>query len=73
MTTTTEPDSCSICGYYLTTANEFAGHRCVEPSHWQAAGLLSSSDYYRMAEIAAWISEELSQRSPNGKTPDSTE
>jgi hypothetical protein len=71
MTTTRKPDSCSICGYYLTTAIEFSGHRCIDPSHWQAAGLLTSGDYYPMAKMAAWARIETNQRSANWDIPNS--
>ena len=48
-----EPGRCTICDYYLTTVEEFAGQRCLDPAHWQAAGVLASSDFYPMARIAA--------------------
>ena len=55
---TNKPKSCPICGYYLTIAAQFAGYRCVDASHWQAAGLITPHDYYLMAKIAAWAPVE---------------
>ncbi len=62
MTTTLRPDRCPICGYYLTLAVEFAGCRCIDPAHWQAAGKLASRDYFPMAKIVSAASIELNQR-----------
>jgi hypothetical protein len=59
---TPHPDRCPICGYYLTMAVEFSGCRCVDPAHWQAAGVLTSRDYYPMAKIMSWANRELKQR-----------
>jgi len=50
---THQPAQCTICGYYLTIGEEFAGYRCLDPAHWQAAGLLTASDFYPMARLAA--------------------
>ena len=57
-----KPESCPICGNYLTTAREFNGLRCADPSHWLAAGHLAPTDYYRLAEVFAQDSVELNQR-----------
>jgi hypothetical protein len=66
MTTNHKPSRCPICGYYLTIATQFAGSRCVDPGHWQAAGILAPRDYYPMAKIASGATVELNQRSDNG-------
>ena len=65
MTVKDKPDPCPICGYYLTTAPQFAGCRCIDPAHWQAAGVLSSRDYYPMAKIASGAHSELNRRPDN--------
>jgi hypothetical protein len=57
-----EPKQCTICGYYLTTSAEYTGRRCLDPAHWQAAGLLASSDFYPMARIAAQAHAEFKVR-----------
>jgi len=44
-------------------AAEFTGQRCVDPAHWQAAGVLAPRDYYPMAKIVSAASVELNQRS----------
>lgn len=64
MTTTyDQPERCPICGYYLTTAVELTGSRCVDPGHWQAAGVLSPRDYYPLAQVASQASVERHRRS----------
>lgn len=68
MTTDDTPERCPICGYFLTTAAEFTGRRCVDPGHWQAAGVLSPRDYYPMAQIASQADVERHQRSTNQHT-----
>jgi hypothetical protein len=60
-----KPNQCTICGYYLTTGEEYAGHRCLDPGHWQAAGLLSPNDFYPMAIITARASIEFNLRLAN--------
>lgn len=60
-----EPENCTFCGYYLTTLDKYAGSRCVDPAHWQAAGMLAAHDFYPMARIAAGANAELDQRSNN--------
>jgi hypothetical protein len=57
-----KPGCCAICGYFLTASESYAGHRCLNPGHWQAAGLLAPSDFYRMAQIAAKLNAELNHR-----------
>ena len=57
-----EPGRCTICGYYLTTSDEYVGYRCLDPGHWQAAGVLVSSDFYPMARLAAQAHAELNIR-----------
>lgn len=57
-----QPECCPICGDYLTTAIQFNGYRCADPSHWLAAGRVASTDYYRLAEVFARDSVELNQR-----------
>jgi hypothetical protein len=57
-----KPPRCPICGYFLTTANQFAGCRCVDPGHWQAAGILNPQDYYPMAKIVSGALTEQNQR-----------
>lgn len=66
---TAKPKCCAICGYYLTTLEQYAGSRCVDPAHWQAAGLLASNDFYPMAQIAAGANTELHRRSDNHHGP----
>lgn len=61
-----QPDCCTICGYFLTTKDEYAGARCVDPAHWQAAGVLTANDFYPMARIAAGATPEFDQRTNNG-------
>lgn len=56
------PGVCHICGCYFTIVNEYCGHRCLDPGHWQAAGLLAPDDFYPMALIAAQSNAELSFR-----------
>ncbi len=63
-----KPRRCPICGYYLTTALEFAGCRCIDPGHWQAAGVLTSRDYLPMAQLASYAATEQNRRG-NGITP----
>ncbi len=53
METNDIPGRCKICGNYFTTSAEFASSRCMEPGHWLAAGVLSPTDYYPIAKIAA--------------------
>jgi hypothetical protein len=62
MTATDGPGCCQICGYYLTKDPQFRSERCVDPGHWQAAGLLKPYDYYRMAEIVTGARAELDRR-----------
>lgn len=62
---TDEPKICPICGYYLTISAQFAGYRCINVGHWQAAGLIAPYDYYMMAKIMARASVELNLRSMN--------
>jgi hypothetical protein len=50
---------CMICGGYLTTDEEYIGYRCVDPGHWQAAGLLAPRDFYAMARLVAGARAEL--------------
>ncbi len=57
-----KPDCCPICGYYLTIIEKYAGSRCLDPAHWQAAGLLSPTDFYPMACIAAQANAEQNRR-----------
>ena len=65
MSISNEPNRCVICSYYLTIAQEYVGHRCVDPGHWQAAGLLTSNDFYSMACLAASAFTELNYRDCN--------
>ncbi len=62
MTATHQPDCCTICGYYLTIIDTYEGDRCVDPGHWQAAGLLSPRDFYTMAQIMALARAERVHR-----------
>ncbi|MCB0213516.1 MAG: hypothetical protein KDJ52_29505 [Anaerolineae bacterium] len=67
----TEPIACSICGLFFTLSGQFAGKRCIDPGHWQAAGIITVKDYYTMAKIkAAKANEQLSR--PNNSLTDST-
>jgi hypothetical protein len=56
------PNRCSLCGYYLTADEKYAGMRCVDPGHWQAAGLLRPRDFYAMARLVAGARAELARR-----------
>jgi hypothetical protein len=58
-----KPGHCSICGYYLTTDEQYTDFRCLDPSHWLAAGLLAPTDFYPMARITAQASAEMNQLS----------
>lgn len=64
-----KPKCCSICGYYMTTSESYAGSRCVDPGHWQAAGVLDPGDFYPMARIASRANVELSARLSNEDEP----
>jgi hypothetical protein len=44
---------CPICGHVQTMDAQFPGTSCIDPAHWQAAGLLSPHDYYPMARMMA--------------------
>ena len=62
----TEPITCSICGLFFTLSVQFAGERCIDPGHWQAAGIITVKDYYIMAKIKAeTANEQLSRRNKN--------
>jgi hypothetical protein len=63
MIVTNQPSRCPYCGYYLTISVMYTGQRCIDPSHWLAAGLLTSADYLAMSLIAASANVELVQRS----------
>ncbi|MBI1877010.1 MAG: hypothetical protein HYR94_02020 [Chloroflexi bacterium] len=56
------PSCCIICGYYLSTDEKYIGSRCVEPGHWQAAGLLGPRDSYAMARLVVSARIELARR-----------
>lgn len=58
----TEPATCRICGYWHTLSAQYLGNRCVDPGHWQAAGLISFKDYYSLAKVAAEARKELPHR-----------
>jgi hypothetical protein len=47
-----KPERCSICGCFLTTVDAYNGSRCLDPAHWQAAGL-NPLNFYAMARIMA--------------------
>lgn len=34
-----KPPRCPICNDWLTAEKRYAGYRCINPDHWQAAGL----------------------------------
>jgi hypothetical protein len=69
MMMTHKPPCCAICGYYLTTDEQYLGHRCVDPEHWQAAGLFSPRDFYLMARLVAGAGAELAQRADDLTAP----
>jgi hypothetical protein len=62
MTNGHQPDQCSICGFYLTSTETYGGNRCLDPGHWQAAGILAPTDFYQMAQIAARAQGKINQR-----------
>ncbi len=64
-----KPDQCTICGSYLTVVEEYAGTRCLDPAHWQAAGLLHPSDFYPMARIMAEATAEYNSRTDLKEPP----
>lgn len=57
-----QPDSCAICGHYLTISDKYLGQRCLDPGHWQATGLLDPTDSYLLARLAALFGVEQKQR-----------
>lgn len=57
-----QPNSCAICGNFLTTSEKYAGQRCLDPGHWQATGLLNPTDFYLLSRIAARMGTELERR-----------
>jgi hypothetical protein len=57
-----QPSCCAICGHYLTTSEKYSGRRCLDPGHWQAVGVLASTDFYSMARLAAQARRELKRR-----------
>ena len=59
---TRKPNTCAFCGNYLTTSEEYAGYRCIDPGHWQAAGLLTARDFYPLALVAAQAGSEMNRR-----------
>lgn len=63
-----KPNRCVICGNYLTISGKYVAHRCLDPSHWQAIGLLAPNDFYLMACLTAKRSAEPVRRS---EVPDS--
>jgi len=68
MTASYKPTYCMICGYYLTTDEQYTGNRCVDPGHWLAAGLLAPRDFYLMARMVAGARAELARRRDNHGT-----
>ena len=62
MGTIKNPDRCVFCGYYLTIEEQYAGQRCIDPAHWQAAGRLAPRDFYAMALLVAGSGRELALR-----------
>ena len=60
------PQSCPFCGLNLTVDTHSVRRQCVDPAHWQGAGLLSSHDYYAMAKLAARGIMEMARRSNKG-------
>lgn len=62
MITAHRPICCLICGYYLATQEKYTGNRCVDPGHWQAAGLFAPGDFYLMAQMIAGVRAELARR-----------
>lgn len=62
MSATGQPNCCTICGGYQTTTGAYTGNRCTDPGHWQAAGLLTSRDFYSLAQIAALAHQERAYR-----------
>jgi len=64
-----QPGRCTICGCYLTTVQDYAGDRCLDPAHWQAAGL-APRDFYAMARIMA--TGQAQQSTASSVTPQET-
>jgi hypothetical protein len=58
----TQPGQCTLCGYYFTVLKEYAGHRCLDPAHWQAAGLLAPNDFFPMAQLMIYVGAESNRR-----------
>lgn len=67
-TQNSKPDQCTICGSYLTVTEEYAGARCLDPAHWQAAGILNSTDFYPMARIMAEATAQYGRSSHHSRT-----
>ena len=61
-----DPECCSICGSYLTTNEQFASERCLDPAHWQAAGL-APTDFYSLAIVMA--ARQTKQSTDNSVPP----
>jgi len=45
------PNTCVICGRYLTIDDMYDRCRCLDPAHWQASGEIAPSNFYKMAQI----------------------
>ena len=65
MTVHVTPTHCVFCGHYLTIDERYAGQRCVDPAHWQAAGQLAPRDFYAMARLVAGAGAEIARRPVN--------
>jgi len=53
-----KPPCCPHCGLYQTTHIYFYGRRCLEPTHWLAAGLLTPTDYVPLSQLVALAAAE---------------
>jgi len=67
------PERCGICGLYLTTLEEYGPSRCLDPGHWQAAGIITSTDFHPMAWIVAHANGQLNRRLQQPEKPNSSE
>ena len=66
---TTESNQCPICEGDLTLKSNIVQDSCNNPSHWQAAGLISAKDYYTMAQVAARAALAREREAADQQTP----
>ena len=67
MTVNTQSRRCPICSGMFTSESRSIDDRCQNPAHWQAAGMLASTDYYQMARITAGAEIKFSRSEPRSR------